>query len=371
MINNKRVIKSFKKLVRIDSLSLKEGKVIAYLKKELNSLGIKTMQAGKPDGGEAGNLLATIPGRNCQGPRLLLNAHVDTVSPGIGVKPVERKGYIYSDGKTVLGADNKAGVAAILEVLKVLHEKRLNHPPLQIIFTVCEEMGLFGSRSLPKQSIKADFGIVMDGGTINKIILQAPSQINLIAKVHGKAAHAGIRPEEGVSAIKAASEAVTKMKLGRIDFETTANIGIIQGGTATNIVPDEVELQGEARSHQVYKLNKQIKHMEQVLKKTCAKHNATTSIKTTHMYKAFQIDPCKKIVVMAQKAVAKAGFEPLLDRTGGGSDANIFNALGIPSIIMGVGAHNIHSTAEQIAILDLINGTKILFELIKEANKHA
>src|SRR3989339_1750020 len=323
MINKNRLVKRFIKYVKIASPSCKEEKIGKLLVEEFRALGCSVSQD------KLGNIFAYFRGDDKSRDSILLNAHIDTVAHNKPIRPKIKNGIITSSRDTILGADNKAGVAVILEVLQAIREEKLSHSDIQVILTVQEEIGLFGSREIKKKDIKARSGFVLDGGEISNIHNQGPAQFNLTATIIGKPAHAGVHPEDGINAIKVASEAIAKMKLGRIDFETTANIGIIQGGTATNIVPDEVELQGEARSHQVYKLNKQIKHMEQVLKKTCAKHHATTSIKTTHMYKAFQIDPCKKIVVLAQKAVEKAGFEPLLDRTGGGSDANIFNALGI------------------------------------------
>ena len=228
MINQKRLIKSFKKLVCIDSLSLKEGKIIAVIERELRAIGLNPQIVGKPDGAECGSLAVNLPGRGCKGPAILLNAHVDTVAPGNSVKPIEKKGYILSKDKTILGADNKAGVAAIIEILRVLKERKLTHPPLQVIFTIAEEIGLIGASTLDPKVLHAEYGIVVDGGDIDKIVDKAPSQINITAKIIGRSAHAGIHPEDGIHAIKAASEAVAKMKLGRIDKETTANIGIIK-----------------------------------------------------------------------------------------------------------------------------------------------
>ncbi|MDI6731953.1 MAG: M20/M25/M40 family metallo-hydrolase [Candidatus Margulisbacteria bacterium] len=366
MINPKRLINTFKKLVRIDSLSLKEGKIIGFINKELKKMGLKPRITGRPNGGECGSLIVDLPGRGCKGPRILLNAHVDTVSPGNAVQLVDRKGFIRSNGKTILGADNKAGVAAILEILKVLKESKLSHPPLQIVFTVAEEIGLIGVKALDKKGLKADFAVVLDGGDIDKIIYKAPSQINISAKIIGRAAHAGIHPEDGIHAIKAASEAVAKMKLGRIDSETTTNIGIIQGGTATNIIPDEVELKGEARSHSKQKLHRQIRCMRRILEKTAAKRKAKAVIAAQEMYNAFEINRSNYILQVALRAVKQAGITPVIEQTGGGSDANIFNARGIPSIIMGVGADRVHTTNERIKKRDLIKGTEIILNLLKE-----
>jgi tripeptide aminopeptidase len=363
VVNKNRLINTFKQLVRIDSLSFKEGKVIKQIEKELRLLGYRSSQVGQPANGEVGSLIVNIPG---PGKCLMVNAHVDTVAPGENIQPVEKGGYIYSKGETVLGADNKAGVAVMLEVLRVIKEQKLQHPAMQFIFTVAEEVGLSGAKSLPVSAIKADYAVVLDGGDVDEIIIQAPSSDNLSATIIGRAAHAGLRPEEGVSAIKAAAEAVHRMKLGRIDFETTANIGIIKGGEATNIIPDRTMIKGEARSHRPTKLKRQIDHMTRVLKQTCARHKAKLDLKVVNIYRAFKLNQNEPIVKTAVKALKVSGIRPVLKRTGGGSDANVFNLRGIPSIIMGVGMDKVHTTAERVKIADMVKGTEILLKIIEE-----
>ncbi|MGB9613397.1 MAG: M20/M25/M40 family metallo-hydrolase, partial [Candidatus Margulisiibacteriota bacterium] len=200
-------------------------------------------------------------------------------------------------------------------------------------------------------------------------IYKAPTQYNISATIIGKAAHAGIHPEEGINAIKVASEAIVKMKLGRIDRETTANIGVIEGGRATNIIPDKVELKGEARSHNLKKLNRQIEHMERVLLKACEKYRARLQVKVERVYKAFEVKKKSKIMSLIFSGFKAAGVTPLLEKTGGGSDANIFNEMGIPTLILGVGAHKVHTTNEQIKIEDLIKGTEILLNIVTGVDK--
>ncbi|MEE8638537.1 MAG: M20/M25/M40 family metallo-hydrolase [Candidatus Margulisiibacteriota bacterium] len=368
MINKRRLIGTFKKLVRTDSLSLKEGKVVGFLQKELRALRLRYYEAGRVRGGEVGNLIVEIPGREIKKPRILLNAHLDTVSPGKKIKPIERRGYITSTGMTVLGADNKAGVAVILEILRILKEKKLPHPPIRVIFTVAEEIGLLGAKALPERLFLADFGITLDGGDVDAIIYKAPSQYNLVATVFGRAAHAGIHPEEGINAIKVASIAISKMKLGRIDKETTSNIGLIKGGKATNIIPDEVELKGEARSHNFKKLKRQVEHMEKILLNTSSKFKARLKLKVEQVYRSFEIKKGERILRLAMAAAKKTGLKPVLKQTGGGSDANIFNAAGIPTVIMGVGADRVHTTSERIAIQDMIMGAESILNLLEVAS---
>jgi len=364
MINKRRLINTFKELVKIDSLSFKEGKVVKYLAKELRALGLKPYLAGKPRAGEVGSLIADLPGK---GPKIVLNAHVDTVSPGKNIRPNEKKGYICSDGKTILGADDKTGVAVILEVLRVLKEKKLLHPPLRVIFTVAEEIGLVGAKCLPKRMLSADFAIILDHGKVDEIIYKAPTQVNIKATIIGKAAHAGIRPEQGISAIVAASKAIAKMKLGRIDKETTSNIGVIKGGKATNIVPDEVKIRGEARSHNLKKLKRYVDYIKRTLVNSCKQSRAKVKIETKEVYQFFEIKKSSKILKLAMAAVKKTGLKPKLKVTGGGSDANIFNAAGLPTIIMGSGMHDVHTTAETANINEMVKGAEAILLFLKEA----
>jgi tripeptide aminopeptidase len=364
MINKQRLVKSFKALVRIDSLSLREAQVARYVQQELKRLGLKSTQIGRPPGGDTGNVIAFLPGK---GRTILLNAHLDTVSPGKNIKPIERNGIIRSNGKTVLGADNKAGVAAILEVLRTIKQRKLAHPPLQIIFTVAEEIGIVGAKSLPAKTLKAAYGFALDGGAINKILNQAPTQVNLTATILGRAAHAGVHPEQGVNAIRVASEAIAKMRIGRIDRETTANIGVIKGGKATNIIPEEVELRGEARSHDPAKLRRQIKQMTALLRQACRRHGAKLRLRIERMYRSFSVKPNSLVVKLVLAGMKKERLRPVIKPSGGGSDANVFNALGVPTLVLGVGARHLHTTREELVVRDFVRGTELLLSIITEA----
>ena len=328
------------------------------IRRELKSLKIRSRQD------EIGNIFAEIKGDDKKAPKLLLNAHMDTVNPGENIRPKIRYGFITSDGKTILGADNKAGIAVIMEVLHVL--KQIDHGDIQIIFTVQEETGLAGARAIRKSDLDADLGYVLDGGDVDTLYIKAPTQYNLTAEVCGRAAHAGLHPEHGISAIKVASEAVAKMKLGRIDFETTANIGIIKGGIATNIIPEKVEIKGEARSHNIGKLKAQIKHMRKCLSKACSKNKASLKVNIDCVYDAFSIDKDDRIIKIAAKALKDLGIKAKSHRTGGGSDANIFNGMGLKSLIIGVGADRVHTKNERLSVDEFFTGAKLLLNIIKE-----
>ena len=233
----------------------------------------------------------------------MLSAHMDTVGKDTGIRPQIRDGIIYSDGTTILGGDDKSGVAAILEVLLSIRQDKLDHPPLEVVISVGEEVGLQGAKWLDKSKLRARQGYVLDsGGAIGSIVLSAPSQDSLRVVVHGKKAHAGSEPENGINAIRVASEAIAAMPLGRIDFETTANIGVIEGGTATNIVPDEVKIRGEARSRNTAKLAAQTAAMVRALEEAAAGHGTRADITVVRQYSAYRFTPETPVVMRAAQA---------------------------------------------------------------------
>ncbi len=371
MVNQKRLVNTFLSLVKVKSIPKKERDVADLLKKILLKIGIRSFfdGAGRSIGGNCGNLYALIKATDKKFPSVFLNAHMDTVEHKGDIRPVIRSGSIYSDGSTILGADCKAGVAAILEAVRVMKEKKMPHGDIKLCFTVAEEIGLVGAKQVVKRHIDARYGLIMDGGSVEEIINRAPSQLSLEAKITGRAAHAGVRPEKGINAIKVVSEAISKMKIGRIDRETTANIGIINGGTATNIVPEEVVIKGEARSHSRRKLKKQINSMTRALAKACGRSRASLRLKVEPVYDSFLIKEGSPFVKAAFSAVKSIGLKPQLKMTGGGSDANIFNKLGVPCLILGVGGHNVHTSKEYIEIKDLAKGTELILALIRELNR--
>ncbi|MEA3307714.1 MAG: M20/M25/M40 family metallo-hydrolase, partial [Elusimicrobiota bacterium] len=231
-INKKRMIKDFMKLVKIDSLSGREKNISLYLKKVLEKMGAKVSfdNAGKKTKGNTGNLIAKFKGTR-KGKPFILSAHMDTVEPGENIKPILKSDRITSDGSTILGADCKSGIVIILEVIRVLQENKLPYPPIEVVFTVSEEVGLLGAKFLDYSKVKGKYGMIFDSERVlNQVTAYAPAANKIEIEVYGKAAHAGVAPESGISAIKVAANAISKMKLGRIDFETTANIGMINGG---------------------------------------------------------------------------------------------------------------------------------------------
>ncbi len=367
MVNRDRLVDEFLQLVRIDSLSLKEGQMCEALKKKLQELGYSPVEddAGQKLGGECGNIICTVKG-NKDVPAVLVTAHMDTVVPGIGKKPVVEGDIIKSDGTTILGGDDVAGIAVILETLKVLKEQSIEHGDIQIAFTIGEEIGLLGAKNLDFSQIYAKYGFILDSdGNIGSAAVKAPAQNKIHAVIKGKAAHAGMEPEKGISAFSIMADAITSMKLGRIDEETTANIGIIHGGMATNIVCDRVELSCEARSRDASKLEAQTQHMRKCFEEAAAKWGGQVDFKAEIEYPAFNIDTDSDIIRIIQKAASDSGFQFEAITTGGGSDTNIINSKGIQAVDLSIGMTKVHSVNEQISITDMEDSVKFLISILK------
>jgi len=370
LINQQRLIDEFMQLVQIDSETGNEREIADVLKQKFVDLGLEVIEdesALITDHG-AGNIIATLPAnvQSDSSPVVFFTSHMDTVTPGNGIKPRIENGMIVSDGTTILGSDDKAGIATMLEVLRVIKDNDVSHGKIQFLITVGEESGLKGSKNLQSDLLTADFGFAFDSnGPVGHIIVAAPTQARITATIYGKSAHAGVNPEDGISAIQVASYAISQMPLGRIDHETTANIGRFQGGKATNIVCDYVEILAEARSLNEGKLSQQINKMREAFDKAVAKYSAKVDFKHEIMYPSFHFSDDTPVVQKAINAVKRIGRKPELLASGGGSDANVINGYGIPTINLGIGYENIHTTSEKMPITELVKASELLLELIK------
>lgn len=371
MINEKRLVDAFMEYVGISSPTKSEGRFAAYISKVLESLGLEVVidDAGEKVGSDTGNVIAKLKG-NTEGDTLLFSCHMDTVSPGVDIKPHIADGVIYSDGTTVLGGDDKAGIAAIIEALTVIKEQNISHADIEVVFSIFEEGGLHGAKNLNFEQFNAKSVFVLDsGGDPGQIIIKGPAQDKLEFKVIGRPAHAGVAPEEGISAIQVASAAISKMNLLRIDAETTANIGRIEGGSVTNIVAAETKVFAEARSLDNHKLKAQSDHMVACFENAAKDFGATVEISVSRMYSAFTIDENAEIVNMAKAACTRMGLKPFTASSGGGSDTNIFNANGLMAINLGIGEKKPHTLEEHLHIKDLVATSSLVLELIKGAVK--
>jgi tripeptide aminopeptidase len=366
-MDSKRLLKTFLDLVQIPSESGKEKPVTDYLVAKLKSLGLEVWvdDAGSKIGSNSGNIMGRLKG-SLPG-SIAFSSHQDTVVPGVGIKPQIADGIIRSDGTTILGADDKAGLACILEMFECIKDKP--HPTIEVVFDICEEIGLRGAAQFDTSKLESKHSIILDvDGAPGRINIAAPYQDVCKITIKGKPSHAGIAPEKGISAIVIASKAIASMKLGKIDDETTSNVGIISGGKANNIVPEECKVEMEARSRDEAKLNAQTKHMLDRFEEEAKKAGATIEVSKERVfmgYKFSETDPLPSLVAQAAKDV---GLKPQFVRSGGGSVSNIFNAKGLASVVVGVGFENPHSKDEFLRISDLeasANWVIRMVELVK------
>ncbi len=362
-----RLTRTFLELLQINSPSKNERGVADYVKPRLSALGFEVHEdnAGRLIGGNAGNIIAFKKGNLPGGCSIFLCCHMDTVEPTADLQVKISDGVVRSSGNTILGADNKAGIAAVLEGVEEFLSSRDSHSDIQILFDVSEEIGLLGAKNLDKSKIRAELGYVLDtGAPVASIVVSAPYHESIKVEILGRAAHAGVEPEKGISAIVAASNAIAKMKLGRIDFETTANIGVIEGGKARNIVPDRCVVRGEARSRNESKLAEQVQHMISLFTEEAGSIGAVANVETTREYSGFRFTKDDEVVQLAAEAARRVGIEPELQDGGGGSDANVFNEVGIPSVVLGVGYHNPHTPDEYISLEDLKKAADLVVSLL-------
>lgn len=369
MVNQDRIIEKFIEYVKVSSESRDEIRFQELLLAELKDMGFEIFldeSIKEKSGSNASNIIARYTNDPSED-YIMLSAHMDTVTPGNDIKPVIEGDYIKSDGSTILGGDDKGGIITIMEAVRTLKEHKLLMHNIEIVFTICEEVGLLGSKYLDYEIIKSKKAIVLDSsGQPGNIIVKGPGQNKIDFKITGKTAHAGICPEEGISAIQIASEAISNMNLLRIDEETTANIGKISGGSATNIVCDSVVVNCEARSLSLDKLQEQTDHMVEEMKKACEKFGGKLDFEVTRSYNPLVVDENSELVKEVSKAMEQLDISPLLKASGGGSDTNNYFENGIEAINLAVGMTNVHTKDECIKISDLVKMTELIIELIKK-----
>jgi len=375
MVNAERLAETFRSLAATGSVSRREAALAGDLRRKLEALGAEVFidDTAPKTGSDTGNLIARLKG-TCAVPALLLNAHMDTVQPGEGVSVQFVDGVFTSDGRTILGADDKSAIAVILETLFVLKERGLAHGPLEIVLTVCEETGLAGAKNLDFTQFEAPFGYTLDGSDTEGVIVQAPSANRFEISVIGKDAHAGAHPEKGINAIHLAAKAMAGLTLGRIDQETTCNIGWIEGGLATNIIPPLVTLRGEARSHDEDKLRQVTANIVNTFERVIAAgrggepQNGLPKVETRveRRYSRTRIPEDHLLVDLARRAADRLGRGMRTKKSGGGSDANIFFENGIPLGVLGTGMREVHSVREHVRLEDMVRAAELLLQIIQE-----
>ena len=374
-VNEKRLVDTFLELVKIDSESFQEKKIHTFLVSRLKELGCRVYvdAAGKTYQTDApGNIIASLPGTVKSKP-VVLCSHMDTVVPGKGVKPVVKKDCITSDGTTILGADDKAGIAIILEVLRTLKEQKLPHPPVEAVFTLTEENGMQGAKNLDCKKIKGREGLILDNEEVSELLVQGPAVNTIEVWVKGLAAHAGVCPEKGISALEVAAYALAQMKLGRIDKETVANFGVVQGGQVTNVVMDEIYLKGEARSLNDAKLVKQTAHMkacfERAVKRFTKKidgkiHKPEVKFVAVQRYPAVNVPKTNQMVKDILAAAKKSGVTMRAAASGGGCDANVLSGFGFTLPNLGVGCRGCHTLKEKLMLKEFYQAFEIAISAV-------
>lgn len=355
----KTVVDRLCDFVQIDSESGEEAKFISYLQDLFTS-----ELSAKCTLDNYGNLIARIPAKGSSKTEpLLLVAHADTVKPGQGIVPIVKNGVIRSAGDTILGADDKAGIAEIFEAMR----SAAKHPPVEIVITRGEEVGLLGAKNLDISLVRAKMGFVVDGEDAATIVIGGPTHISLDIEIIGKAAHAGMEPEKGISAIRVAAEAISRMPLGRIDEETTANVGTIHGGMIRNGIPERVTIQAECRSLNDEKAMRQAETMRQTLEEAAKEAGAQVEIGTDLEYRATRTAEDAPVVKLAQEAIRAAGLIPHLEVITGGTDALVLTGRGIDAVVLGYGGSAAHTTQEQVTEEALKASTSVIKQILESA----
>ncbi len=357
---DEQLLDLFLRLVRTPSPSGSERAVADLVLAQLRAAGLQPVEddSAAQTGAGSGCVHVVVPGSG-HGTPILLCAHLDTVAVSGPITPVVADGVVRTDGSTILGADDKTAVTVLLALLDDLAAQ----PPagrVEVLFTTSEEIGLRGAKAFDLAGTQAVAGFVLDSsGPLGDVIVSAPAQRSITAEFHGVAAHAGIEPERGRSAIVAAAHAVAGMRLGRIDEVTTANVGTVHGGAATNIVPEHCVLEGEARSRDAARLAGQVQHMLDAiaLGATEAGVDVTTSVRQE--YESFSLSEDALPARIAAEALRSLGHEPRFVGTGGGSDVNVFNARGLPSVNLSAGYEKVHTPAEFMPLDRLAPGLRL------------
>ena len=375
-IDKERLAGTLIRLCETDSPSRSEGRMATLLRNQFTTLGADSIQedmSAAGTGSDTGNLIVRFNGTAPSREPLFFSCHMDTVEPGTGVR-VARSGDIFSSmGDTVLGGDDKSGIAALLELMTILTESKARYGPIELIFTTCEEVGLLGAKYLEYERLQARFGYALDTTGIDRVITGAPAANRLKITLHGIAAHAGLNPEQGISAFCLASKAMADLRLGRLDDESTANFGCMHGGVATNIVPALLTIEGEVRSHSTEKLASHTSTIISAFQNVVKEWPVAPEVGDNHPwvdidiqleYPAMSLHDNDPVLTRIRKAGLLAGRNLEFLVAGGGSDANILNSYGLPTAIVATGMNNVHTTEEYLDLNDVVSLTELLYAIV-------
>jgi len=365
------IIENFLELVKTNVQSRNERAIADLLKQKLTDLDCEVTEdgVGQLINGNTGNIIARLRGDDAV-PAVLLSAHMDRVKKGDNIKPIVSENKITSDGNTILAADDVAGIAAILDGVRQVKEADIPHGDIEIVFSVCEEQGVLGSRHLDFSRLKAKLAYVFDSpGGVGRIVNQAPSKSKIRVQVHGRSAHAGNEPEKGLNAIKVAAAALMQVEDGRINESLTANYGVIQGGSIINVVCDAVEILGEVRSTVTAQMRQYSDTIKQTFSAVAQQYGTTIDVEVEELYERFYVKPEEEVAQIAKRALQSIGAEVRFTPGGGGMDANNFNKAGIKAIGLASGYSKNHTLNEEVSIPDLIKSGDLVKEIINEVYK--
>jgi len=355
---SEKLINTFCKMVQISSESGNEKDFIHYLK----DLFATQLQANCALD-NFGNLIAKIPAKNSSSVEpIFFGVHADTVKPGENIEPVVENQIVYSKGETILGADDKAGIAELFEAIRTAD----CYPPIEIVVSIEEETGFKGSKNIDASLLKSKMGFVIDTDNLTDIIVGGPSYMSIKVDITGKAAHAGMEPEKGISSIKAASYAISTLKEGWIDDVTTVNVGVIRGGDVLNAVPEKTEVKVECRSQIHEKCLRRSELIKQIFLNASESVGAKADVTMELLVKCYCISEDTESASIAKKAISSAGLDPEIKVICGGTDAASYNEKGIETVVIGMGVQSEHTKGEKIAVADMIKGVEIIQQIFKE-----
>lgn len=373
MINENRILNEFIELVSVPCPSKDEKAEADLIVKKLQTMGleVKVDDAGRKIGGTTGNVWGFLPGNVEGAPRLFFEAHMDSVPPTTGTKVVRKDGVLYSDGTTTLGGDDKVGIAAMLEAVRVVQEENIPHGDIQLCFTIAEETGCLGVVNLDPADIKADIGYSLDlGGEPGIAVNAAPRLLNIYFIVKGISAHAGVEPEKGINAIILAAKALAALPVvGRIDEETTLNVGTIEGGTANNIVAEQTKFVIDMRCIDSDKLEQLKDETIKIIRDVVEAGGGILEAEVIEGCPAVHVADDHKAVLLAKQAADNLNLPFALTKTGGCSDGNFLCGYGLPCIVLATGMSKIHTTEEYLKECDLYNCARWVTEIIRIAGE--
>ncbi len=375
-INRERLATTFTTLCEIDSPSKREGNISKWLKTAFTELGADLIyedNSASQTGSESGNLIIRFDGNQPELEGLFFSCHMDTVEPADNVQVVRTGDIFTSKGETILGGDDKSGIAAILELIQHLKENNTSHPMIEIVITTCEEIGLLGAKHLEFDKLKSPYGYALDSSGINHVVIGAPAANKISVVVKGLAAHAGLCPEAGINALSIVAAALNSIKVGRLDHESSSNFGLIEGGVAANIIPDKIILKGEVRSHSEKKLQHYTKEIETAFNNAIESWQPTAEtkdllpeveIKIIADYPALSIPSDAPVLQRLARGAETAQKDVKQIVAGGGSDANIFCGKGLQTAIIATGMDKVHTINEQLDLGDLTCLTELLLGIV-------